>query len=97
MRVSNTKDLIEVEVIDALPNQVWRIRLQLPENASVGQALADPRVIEHCPDVAHRTVGIFGSRCRADRRLRDGDRIELYRPLIIDAKEARRERAAEQK
>lgn len=95
--MSAAKSLIEVEVIDALSNQVWRIRLQLPTDASVAQALADPRVIEHCPDVATRAVGVFGSRCHPDRRLRDGDRIELYRPLIIDAKEARRERAAEQK
>jgi hypothetical protein len=44
-------------------------------------------------DVATVPVGIFGRRVERDRILTDGDRVEIYRPLVADAKEARRRRA----
>jgi hypothetical protein len=39
-------------------------------------------------------VGVFGQSCRLDDPVHDGDQIEIYRPLTIDPKEARRQRAA---
>ncbi len=44
-------------------------------------------------DLAHNPVGIFGRRCSLERPLHPGDRVEIYRPLAIDPKEARRRRA----
>lgn len=41
-------------------------------------------------------IGIFGEVCEPERRLVPGDRVEIYRPLVMDAKEARRRRAQEQ-
>lgn len=85
---------ITVEVVHALPKRADRIVLRLAYGTTVAQALADPQVLARCPEAATLPVGIFGRRCESDRPLRDGDRIELYRPLVADPKEARRERAA---
>lgn len=71
---------------------LWRI--ELPQGASVGDALAAARAMS--PEVEARwedaEVGIFGARCSRDHVPEDGDRIEIYRPLANDPKQARRER-----
>ncbi len=92
--MNDADDAIAVEVVHALPERVERIALRVPPGTTVAQALADPRVLACCPEAATLPPGIFGRRCEPEQRLRDGDRIELYRPLIADPKEARRERAA---
>lgn len=91
--MSDAGTTIAVDVVHALPDRVERIALRLPAGVTVAQALADQRVLACCPEAATLTAGIFGQRCAPERPLRDGDRIELYRPLIADPKEARRERA----
>ena len=91
--MNDADDVIAVEVVHALPGRAERIALRLPTGVTVAQALADPKVLARFPDAAMSPAGIFGRRCDPDRPLRDGDRIELYRPLIADPKEARRERA----
>jgi putative ubiquitin-RnfH superfamily antitoxin RatB of RatAB toxin-antitoxin module len=55
--------------------------------------------LERCPeiDLQANKVGIFGKVARLDAGLHDGDRIEIYRPLIADPKQARKKRAAEGK
>lgn len=88
-----TADPIRVEVAAAWPEQAWSTALRLARGATVGQALAEPAVQERFPDALGLPVGIFSHRCTLDQPLRDGDRIELYRPLTIDPKRARRERA----
>lgn len=85
---------ITVDVLHALPDRVERVVLRLPAGATVAQALSEPEVLIHFPDAKTLPVGIFSQRCEPERVLRNGDRIELYRPLIADPKEARRERAA---
>lgn len=86
--------MIEVDVIQAWPEQACCIRLRLPADSTVAQALAMPQVRERFPAALSHPFGIHGQRCDARRRLCDGDHIELYRPLLIDPKAARRERAA---
>lgn len=80
---------IEVEVIRAWPRRFESVRVTLPEPATVADALAasgfDP---EQCDGYA-----IHGERAAADAPLREGDRVELLRPLQIDPKEGRRRRA----
>lgn len=95
--MSEAMDAITVEVVLALPERVERIALQLPLNSTLAQALNTPAVLACFPDAATLPAGIFGQRCEPSRTLRDGDRIELYRPLLADAKAARRERAAKPK
>lgn len=88
-----TDDAITIEVVHALPEQAERIRLQLASGTTLAQALTHAAVLEIWPDAPALAAGIFGKRCEPSQRLRDGDRIELYRPLLADPKAARRERA----
>jgi len=64
---------------------------------SVGQAVERPDVRRDFPELDAQPqprLGVWGKACDAARILRDNDRIELYRPLQADPKEARRQRAA---
>lgn len=82
-----------VTVSFALPDRQWSWPLELPETATVGEALECARAL--AGDVAvpwEAPTGIFGALCDRNAVPRDGDRIELYRPLKADPKESRRER-----
>ena len=86
---------LAVEVVYAIPERCWRLALQLPCGSSVADALARFEREGGCPygiDPADG-VAIFGKSCAASTLLRDGDRVELLRPLRIDPKQERRERA----
>jgi uncharacterized protein len=80
----------EVEVVYALPQREETVHLRLPEGATVRDALEKAGLLP----LARGKVGIFGRVVRADARLKPGDRVEIYRPLAADPKEARRRRAA---
>ncbi|MEZ5458803.1 MAG: RnfH family protein [Steroidobacteraceae bacterium] len=94
--------MIRCEVVQAWPGAAWSLELSLPEGATVADALRAARA-ESLADAVDRSgerqidwnarVGIFGEVCSPERRLEDGDRIELYRPLAVDPKESRRARA----
>jgi uncharacterized protein len=82
-------------VVFALPERQWLWTVDLPDAATVGDALAQAR--ELARDVAapwDAPTGIFGEICDRDSIPRNGDRIELYRPLRSDPKASRRARAA---
>ena len=66
---------------------------------SVQQAIERSGILRRFPeiDLAANKVGIFGKAARLDTPLAEGDRVEIYRPLIADPKEARKRRAAEGK
>jgi uncharacterized protein len=88
---------LNIEIVYALPARVFRWRLVVGEGRCVGDALAAAPLAEAgltADEVAGR-VGIFGKLVELSQALRDGDRIELYRPLQIDPKDARRKRASE--
>ena len=78
---------LKVEVVYALPRREKIVSVVVPEGASVRDALAKAGFDDARP------VGIFGEPATPETRLADGDRVELYRPLKIDPKEARRRRA----
>jgi putative ubiquitin-RnfH superfamily antitoxin RatB of RatAB toxin-antitoxin module len=65
----------------------------------VGEAIERSGLLAQCPeiDLAVFKVGIFGKVAKIDQVLEEGDRVEIYRPLIADPKEARKRRAAEGK
>jgi putative ubiquitin-RnfH superfamily antitoxin RatB of RatAB toxin-antitoxin module len=92
-------DSIKVEVVYAKPDRQDVIALSLPVGASVRQAIeASGLLIRHAEiDLAKAKVGIFGKLSKPDAMLRDHDRVEIYRPLIADPKEVRKQRAAEGK
>jgi putative ubiquitin-RnfH superfamily antitoxin RatB of RatAB toxin-antitoxin module len=70
--------------------------LEVPPGTTVRGAIERARVLERHPeiDLARQAVGIFGVRCGLDDLLGDGARVEIYRPLLRDPKEARRRRVA---
>src|SRR5690349_24082759 len=83
-----------VIVAFALPGRQWSWQLELPEAATVADALlCAKRVAGEIAVPWEGPVGIFGALCNRDAVPRDGDRIEIYRPLKADPKESRRERA----
>ncbi len=81
---------LQIEVVHALPEAADTVSLRLPAGATVREALAKAGRL----DLVRGKVGIFGRVVSLDARLADGDRVEIYRPLAIDPKEARRRRAA---
>ena len=85
---------MKVEVLRAWPRRFERVELQLPEGATVRDALLAAGWVED-PDVV--AFAVFGQRVEVDTLLRDGDRVELLRPLLADPKEARRQRAGERR
>ena len=84
---------MRVLVVVALPEGQDVRELDLPEGASVADALAAARVAERHPGLALDRVGVWGRRCEPGRILREGDRVEVYRPVRADAKAMRRARA----
>ncbi|MGH8714723.1 MAG: RnfH family protein [Casimicrobiaceae bacterium] len=86
---------IRVTVVYALSCGATEIQLDLPAGASVAEALARSGLAARHPDVATAAlaVGVYGIRVAPDTVLADGDRVEVYRPLLADPKEARRRRA----
>jgi len=92
-------EMINVEVVYALPHEQALVRLKLPQGATVAEAVRASGITEKHPeiDLARNKLGIFGKLTKADAVLRDRDRVEIYRPLIADPKEVRRKRAEEGK
>ena len=84
---------ITVEVVLALPQRVLLKRLALAAGATVADAIAAVDLGDDVALVDPQRLGIFGKRVAPGQRLRDGDRVEIYRPLALDPKEARRRRA----
>jgi len=84
---------ITVEVVLALPGRTLLKRLLLGAGATVAEAIAAADLGDDGELVDLQRVGIFGRRVARKQPLRDGDRVEIYRPLVLDPKEARRRRA----
>jgi putative ubiquitin-RnfH superfamily antitoxin RatB of RatAB toxin-antitoxin module len=82
-------------VVFAVPARQWSWSVTLSDDADVAAALAAARAQAADESVPwDADVGIFGEPCERDAVPRDGDRIEIYRPLRSDPKESRRARVA---
>ena len=92
-------DQIQVEVVYALQNRQKSVMVHLSAGATVRDAVERSGLIAEFPeiDLASNKFGIWNKLAKADAVLRDKDRVEIYRPLIADPKEVRRQRAAEGK
>jgi len=94
----DTQQTIRVEVVLAMPERQELVSLEV----NAGTTLADAISLSGLPEkfdgfeVDLRRVGIFGQKASPDQVLREGDRVEIYRPLIADPKEVRRQRALKQ-
>lgn len=88
---------IVVSVVCAEPKRVFAAELSLPQGATVADAIEYSGIRTARPDMDIRDdrLGVFSRKVSPNTKLRDGDRVEIYRPLLIDPKEARRKRAQE--
>ncbi|HVS25854.1 MAG TPA: RnfH family protein [Burkholderiales bacterium] len=86
---------IAIRVVYAAPLNRTVVELRLAKGATAGQAITQSGILQKHPEInlAKNGLGIFGRHVDAGALLRDGDRVEIYRPLITDPKEARRRRA----
>ncbi len=89
---------IRVVVVYALPDRQWALPVVVAPGARIRDAIVQSGIAVACPDLPGGAdgpwnVGVFNRLAMPDDLVHDGDRIEVYRPLRIDPKEARRLRA----
>lgn len=86
---------IKVEVVYALPEKQYLLNVRLAQGSTVEQAIAASGILELRTDIdlAKNKVGVFSRPVKLTDTVNDGDRVEIYRPLIADPKELRRQRA----
>lgn len=84
-----------VAVCYALPDARFLVQLEVAAGTTIARAIMASGVLARFPeiDLARNKLGLFGKLKPADTVLRDGDRIEIYRPLQADPMESRRRRA----
>jgi hypothetical protein len=87
---------IEIEVVYALPERQKLLRLKVPAGTQAREALRLSGIVNDFPqlDVNSCPLGVFGEAVASDYELAEGDRVEIYRPLVNDPREIRRELAA---
>jgi putative ubiquitin-RnfH superfamily antitoxin RatB of RatAB toxin-antitoxin module len=86
---------MRVEVVFALPERQVLLTVDLSDGATVADALEVSRIAGQFPDenLDALQAGVWGQPAERDRRVKDGDRVELFRPLAMDPREARRLKA----
>ncbi len=90
---------MKIEVAYALENKQTLLALEVNEGTTLKQAIALSGIMVSYPqiDLSKDKTGIFGKIAKLDTVLRPKDRVEVYRPLIADPKQVRKERAAQGK
>ena len=90
---------IQIEVVYALPMQQTSLSLKVVQGCTVEDAIKESGILARHPeiDLNSTKVGLFGRIVALSTRLEGATRIELYRPLIADPKEIRRQRAEKAK
>jgi putative ubiquitin-RnfH superfamily antitoxin RatB of RatAB toxin-antitoxin module len=90
---------IHIEVVYALPERQYLKSLTVPEGTIVEQAILASEILAERNDIdlAVNKVGVFSRAAKLTDVLQEGDRVEIYRPLIADPKELRRLRAEKSK
>lgn len=88
---------MRIEVAYALPDEQFLFEQDVEEGCTIEQALKTSKLLEEFPDLNVDKVGIFGRLMPADTPLREGDRIEVYRPLKVDPRERRRQQVEDER
>ncbi len=90
---------IRVEVAYALPDKQAILEVEVAEGCTVLEAARQSGITDRFEgiDLENSKFGIFGKVVAPGHALKEGDRVEIYRPLIADPKEVRKERAARAK
>ncbi|WP_462151196.1 RnfH family protein [Pseudoalteromonas xiamenensis] len=91
--------MIKVEVVYALPQQATSLSVDVAEGSTAEQVVLQSGILDKCPEIdpTNLTLGIWNRTCKGHQVVREGDRVEIYRPLIADPKAARRNRAEKAK
>lgn len=99
MSEQENNGMIQVEVIYALPHEQKLLKVEVPQETTLEEAIKISGILNKYPDIdlSSNKVGIFSKLSKLDVVVRDKDRIEIFRPLIADPKEVRRKRAEEGK
>lgn len=87
-------DSITIETAYALKDTQYLYTETVAAGTTIEQALANSKLLQELPDLNTDKVGIFGKLAKPDTVLRDGDRIEVYRPLKADPRDRRRQKVA---
>ena len=86
--------MVKIELVYIAQDKTTiHLTMDLPPGATVGDALSESKIHHTHPETTALAVGIYTKIVSLDTLLRDGDRIELYRPLALDPKEKRRQLA----
>ena len=90
--------MLEIEVVYGLPDKQVLKKMNVQNGCTAREAVCQSGLDEICSELDLQTapLGIFGKSVKDETLLRDKDRIEIYRPLLIDPKEARRKRVQNQ-
>jgi len=99
MSAQSVDTMIQVEVAYATPDKQKIIPVRIAKGATVHDCIVRSNITQHFAeiDLDQQKVGIWSKATKLDAQPRDGDRIEIYRPLIADPKEVRRRRAEQAK
>lgn len=91
-----SKEIIHLEVAYATAEKQTVIALEVIAGSTVEAAIIKSGILELFPEInlEMQKIGIFGETCALSEFPQDRDRIEIYRPLLINPKEARRRRAS---
>ena len=86
---------IDIEVAYARSDKQVIISVNVVEGLSVQQVITESEILKRCSeiDLRNMAVGVFGKVCKLERIVAQGDRVEIYRPLLQNPMEARRNRA----
>lgn len=89
---------INIEIAYALPDRYYLKPFKVDEGTMIQTAILQSGILQQFTeiDLRENKVGIYSRPAKLNDQLKDGDRIEIYRPLLADPKEIRRKRAAEQ-
>lgn len=95
MNFTATSVMLRVEAAYAMPDEQIIIRLELKEGSTVHDVLEQSELLQRYPEInaTDSAIGIYGRVVPLDHPIRDGDRVEIYRPLTIDPKIERRSRS----
>ncbi len=93
--VSNDENLLTIEVAYAKPEEQVIVSLKVKPGTTALEAVMQSGLPERFPEINNTglMLGVFGAVCKPGHAVKAGDRVEIYRPLIHDPKEARRQRA----
>lgn len=98
VKEQGNQQYIQVEVVLAMPDKQKLVALKIPDGSTLADAISYSGLVEMFEgfELDLAKVGVFGKKISPEEVLRDGDRVEIYRPLIADPKEVRRQRALKQ-